>query len=137
MACPITVSALEAASLDPWDDGAFWVRYADQFTPRFEFTDTLSPGDVFAAAEAEWHTLAAPGHAAGALIFYLPKRRLLITGDALWEHGMGVILPLYGDLNRRFVGLASDELGPTLIRELQWVGAIKLVDGLLVPQMAA
>lgn len=94
--CPVTVSALEAPSLDPWDDDAFWLSYADQHVPQFRFTDTLAPGDMFRAGDTEWQVFAAPGHAMGALIFYSPKWRALITGDALWEHGLGAIMPREG-----------------------------------------
>jgi glyoxylase-like metal-dependent hydrolase (beta-lactamase superfamily II) len=95
--CPITVSSLEAPSLDPWDDEAFWLNYADQHAPPFRFTDTLSPGEVFSAGDTEWQVLAAPGHAMGALIFYSQKWRTLITGDALWQHGLGAVMPREGD----------------------------------------
>ena len=95
--CPITVSALDAPSLEPWDDDAFWMGYTDQYTPQFQATDKLSPGDSFFAGDSEWQAIAAPGHANGALIFYSPQHRVLITGDALWEHGMGAILPREGD----------------------------------------
>jgi glyoxylase-like metal-dependent hydrolase (beta-lactamase superfamily II) len=95
--CPITVSALEAPNLEPWNDDALWMRYADQFAPRFRFTDTLSPGEAFNAADTQWQALAAPGHAMGALVFYSPEHRLLISGDALWRHGLGAIIPREGE----------------------------------------
>src|SRR5258706_1131183 len=95
--CPITVPAREAAWLDPWDSQALWKGYADQFAPPFRFTDTISPRDEFRAADTTWRALAAPGHAMGALMFYCPERQLLVTGDALWENGLGAIMPHRGD----------------------------------------
>ena len=38
-----------------------------------------------------WQALAVPGHDMEALAFYNPERRILISGDALWENGFGVI----------------------------------------------
>ena len=41
--------------------------------------------------ELNWQALAVPGHDMEALAFYNPERRILISGDALWENGFGVI----------------------------------------------
>ncbi len=41
----------------------------------------------------EWQALAAPGHDMGALVFYNPEHRILISGDALWENGYGFVMP--------------------------------------------
>jgi glyoxylase-like metal-dependent hydrolase (beta-lactamase superfamily II) len=108
--CPITVSALEAPDLDPWSDEAFWMNYADQFAPRFRFTDTLSPGAVFHAADTDWQALAAPGHAMGALVFHSPEHRLLISGDALWRHGLGAVMPREGENAELEAALATLDL---------------------------
>ena len=43
-------------------------------------------------AEA-WQVHAAPGHDPHSLIFFEPGRRLLISADALWENGFGVVFP--------------------------------------------
>jgi glyoxylase-like metal-dependent hydrolase (beta-lactamase superfamily II) len=38
-----------------------------------------------------WRALAAPGHDMEALIYYCAEKRLLISGDALWQDGFGII----------------------------------------------
>ncbi len=43
--------------------------------------------------DLEWQALAAPGHDMGALVFYNAEHRILISGDALWEHGFGFVMP--------------------------------------------
>ncbi len=43
--------------------------------------------------DLEWRALAAPGHDMGALVFYNAEHRILISGDALWEHGFGFVMP--------------------------------------------
>lgn len=91
--CPISVPVGEAPYLEPWDGRAFWMGYADQYVEPFAFSDTLAPGDTLFAGDLEWQVLAAPGHDDGALIFYCPEHGILISGDALWEHGLGVIMP--------------------------------------------
>ena len=51
-----------------------------------------------------WQALAVPGHDMEALAYYNPEKRILISGDALWENGFGVIFPeLLGEAD----GLAS------------------------------
>jgi glyoxylase-like metal-dependent hydrolase (beta-lactamase superfamily II) len=41
----------------------------------------------------EWQSLAAPGHADPTLVFYNAQHRILISADALWEHGFGFVPP--------------------------------------------
>ena len=41
----------------------------------------------------EWQALGAPGHDPHSLIFYCPEQRMLVSADALWENGFGVIFP--------------------------------------------
>lgn len=40
-----------------------------------------------------WQALAAPGHDPHALMLYNADERILISGDALWRDGFGVIFP--------------------------------------------
>ena len=42
-------------------------------------------------AGIDWQVIAAPGHDRHAVMFYAPAERLLISGDALWEDGFGVV----------------------------------------------
>ncbi len=46
----------------------------------------------------DWPVLGAPGHDPHSLILYCAEERILISADALWENGFGVIFPeLEGD----------------------------------------
>jgi glyoxylase-like metal-dependent hydrolase (beta-lactamase superfamily II) len=46
----------------------------------------------------QWQALAAPGHDPHSLILYCPAHGILISADALWENGFGIIFPeLDGD----------------------------------------
>jgi glyoxylase-like metal-dependent hydrolase (beta-lactamase superfamily II) len=40
-----------------------------------------------------WEAIAAPGHDMDALMFWCASKRILISGDALWERGMGFVWP--------------------------------------------
>jgi glyoxylase-like metal-dependent hydrolase (beta-lactamase superfamily II) len=57
------------------------------------FDALIAPGDINVWGDLEWQALAAPGHDMGALMFWNPEHRLLITGDALWRNGFGFVLP--------------------------------------------
>jgi glyoxylase-like metal-dependent hydrolase (beta-lactamase superfamily II) len=91
--CRITVPDGEARHLNPWNPQALWLRYADQHAPRFEFTDTLMRGQSFTAGGLTWHAHAAPGHDDDALMYWNEKEKVLISGDALWQNGLGVVFP--------------------------------------------
>jgi glyoxylase-like metal-dependent hydrolase (beta-lactamase superfamily II) len=91
--CPIAFPESEAAAVDAWDEKALLYSYADQECERFGVDLRLSAGSTQVWGELEWQALAAPGHDMGALVFYNPEHRILISGDALWENGFGFVLP--------------------------------------------
>lgn len=91
--CRVSIPRDEAPLIDAWDEQALWLSYADQRCERFSFDDTVAPGDVLDWGDLQWRAIAAPGHDMGALMFHCEQERLLITGDALWENGFGVLLP--------------------------------------------
>jgi glyoxylase-like metal-dependent hydrolase (beta-lactamase superfamily II) len=91
--CRLSIPVGEAPLIEAWDERALWLSYADQRCERFEFDDTLAAGDVLDWGDLRWRAIAAPGHDMGALMFHCEEERLLITGDALWEDGFGVLLP--------------------------------------------
>jgi len=43
--------------------------------------------------DLEWRALSAPGHAMGALVFFNDAHQILISGDALWQNGYGIVMP--------------------------------------------
>jgi len=83
----------EAPIIERWDDEALLLSYADQRAERFRVDDTFSPGDTLAMGDLDWQVLAAPGHDTHATMLYAPETRILISGDALWENGFGVLFP--------------------------------------------
>ncbi len=95
--CRISVPAGEAATIAAWDENAMMLAYTGQSAERFSYTDTVAAGDALKLGGLEWQALAAPGHDPNALMFHAPEARILITGDALWENGFGLIFPeLFG-----------------------------------------
>jgi glyoxylase-like metal-dependent hydrolase (beta-lactamase superfamily II) len=91
--CTITIPAGEARHLRPWDAQAIWMGYADQYAEPFEFDAVMHAGDSFEGGGLTWQALAAPGHDMDALMFWCEAERVLITGDALWQNGLGFVFP--------------------------------------------
>jgi len=92
-ACRVSIPRDEAPLIDAWDEQALWLSYADQRCERFSFDDTIAPGDEFDWGDLHWQAISAPGHDMGALMFFCEEARLLISGDALWQNGFGIVLP--------------------------------------------
>ena len=74
-----------------WDEHALLLSPARQRGERFEHQRTLAPGDDIELGGLLWEVLAAPGHDMHALMFYCREQGVLISGDALWEDGFGVV----------------------------------------------
>ena len=89
--CRTSIPVGEALAIAAWDDTALMLGYTGQSAERFGYDDTIAPGDRLRLGGLEWEALAAPGHDPHALMFYAPAARILISGDALWENGFGLI----------------------------------------------
>lgn len=91
--CRTIIPAAEAPAVRDWDEEALSYRATGQQCPRFRFDATMAAGDVLSLGDMEWQVLGAPGHDPHSLILYCPAQRILISADALWENGFGVIFP--------------------------------------------
>jgi glyoxylase-like metal-dependent hydrolase (beta-lactamase superfamily II) len=89
--CPIALPVGEAAIVRPWDTRALLLEIADQRADRFDVDETFDDGDVLAIGERRWQVIGAPGHDAHAVMFFDADARILISGDALWQNGFGVV----------------------------------------------
>ena len=56
-------------------------------------TGLLQPGSTHRWAGLEWQVHAAPGHDPHSVILFAPAAGVLISADALWQHGFGVVFP--------------------------------------------
>jgi glyoxylase-like metal-dependent hydrolase (beta-lactamase superfamily II) len=91
--CPIALPAAEADAVLRWDQQALLLDYADQRCERYGCDERLEAGETYVWGDLAWTALAAPGHDMGALVFFNDEHRLLVSGDALWEHGFGFVMP--------------------------------------------
>jgi glyoxylase-like metal-dependent hydrolase (beta-lactamase superfamily II) len=76
-----------------WDEARLTFRATGQTCERFTFTETIAAGAHLKLGAMNWEVLGAPGHDPHSLILYCADERLLISADALWENGFGVIFP--------------------------------------------
>lgn len=76
-----------------WDPVALTYLPTGQLCPQFGFTQALQAGSSMRFGAQMWQVHAAPGHDPHSLIFFEPQSRLLISADALWENGFGVVFP--------------------------------------------
>ncbi|MBL8481568.1 MAG: MBL fold metallo-hydrolase [Rhodocyclaceae bacterium] len=88
--CTVVVPQGYAQILHEWDEQALLLSSANQRADRFQPDACIGPGDELEMGGLAWRTLAAPGHDMHALMFYCAERRLLISGDALWNDGFGI-----------------------------------------------
>jgi glyoxylase-like metal-dependent hydrolase (beta-lactamase superfamily II) len=91
--CRTLIPVADADSVRAWDEAALTYRATGQQCPRFGFDATVAPGDLLELGDLEWRVLSAPGHDPHSVILYCPQERILISADALWENGFGVIFP--------------------------------------------
>ncbi len=91
--CRIAVPEGEVAAIRAWDTEALWLDYAGQMAEPFTVDDVLRPGERLELGELDWEVIGAPGHDMGAVVFWNRRERILISGDALWEQGFGIVLP--------------------------------------------
>jgi glyoxylase-like metal-dependent hydrolase (beta-lactamase superfamily II) len=95
--CPIVLPEGEVPLISAWDEKKLLLAYCDQRADRFDVDEVVVPGESHVWGGLEWQALAAPGHDTGALVFYNPEHRILISGDALWENGYGFVMPVEVD----------------------------------------
>ena len=104
--CEIIVPAGLHAAIADWDKDALLLSPLGQQSARFQHDRLVGADDQLEMGGLNWQALAVPGHDMEALAYYNPEKRILISGDALWENGFGVIFPeLLGEAD----GLASTQ----------------------------
>lgn len=89
--CDIVVPAGMADAVERWDEDALLLSIADQAGERFAADATVQAGERLAMGGREWDVLEAPGHDMDAVVFHDPDRRILVSGDALWRDGFGIL----------------------------------------------
>jgi glyoxylase-like metal-dependent hydrolase (beta-lactamase superfamily II) len=76
-----------------WDEDALTFGATGQQCERFIHDGLIEPGGEIRMGGIAWTIHAAPGHDPNSVVLWAPEQAILISADALWEHGFGVIFP--------------------------------------------
>jgi len=83
----------EAAAVQIWKESALSYEPTGQLCPQFKFDGLLQAGQTLRLANLDWQVMAAPGHDPHSVILFEPAHKILISADALWANGFGVVFP--------------------------------------------
>jgi len=89
----------EAKAVSIWDAAALSYEATGQLCPRFKFEGLLQVGQILRLASLNWEVHAAPGHDPHSVILFEPTHKILISADALWANGFGVVFPELGGVD--------------------------------------
>lgn len=90
---PIVVPPGNADAVTRWDTMRLTHASTGQRSERFTHAGTLAAGEHFVAGGRRWDALAAPGHDPYSLMLFDAAHGVLISADALWGNGFGVVFP--------------------------------------------
>jgi len=91
--CTIDVPAGESAVVDAWAEDALTYKATGQHCPRFTRQGSIHVPSLVGAGRWQWEAIASPGHDPRSFALYQPELEVLISADALWENGFGVVFP--------------------------------------------
>ena len=98
----------QAKFVKDWDAASLTYDATGQQCPQFGYSHSLLPGASICLGSYSWDIHAAPGHDPDAILLFEASHRILISGDALWENGFGVVFPELEGAN------AFNDVGATL-----------------------
>ena len=107
-AARVAIPPGQASAVRHWDPVALTYTPTGQFCPRFDYDELLWPGGRLRAGALQWDVRSAPGHDPHAVLLHEPEHGVLISGDALWGNGFGVVFPELDGVD------AFEEVGATL-----------------------
>ncbi|MGS5089136.1 MBL fold metallo-hydrolase [Hydrogenophaga sp. A37] len=82
-----------ASAVTDWDEERLTYAPTGQHCPRFAHHGLLIPGTSLRLGTGIWQVHGAKGHDPHSIILFQPESRLLLSADALWQNGFGVVFP--------------------------------------------
>lgn len=83
----------QAEAVVHWDPVALTYSPTGQQCPQFGIDGLLEPGTEMQLGNEIWQIQGAPGHDPHSIVLFEPLSRTLISADALWENGFGIVFP--------------------------------------------
>jgi glyoxylase-like metal-dependent hydrolase (beta-lactamase superfamily II) len=90
---PVAVPPGQAQAVADWDAARLSYEPTGQRCDRFSHQRVLAIGEALRAGGRSWQVLAAPGHDPHSVILFDAEQGVLVSADALWENGFGVVFP--------------------------------------------
>lgn len=87
------VPEAELSRVRRWDRAQLSFDATGQRCDPFRADAPLCPGDTLRLGDLDWAVLSAPGHHPYTCLLFCAQHGILISADALWERGFGVIFP--------------------------------------------
>ncbi len=91
--CPVRIPPGSFDAAVSWDENRLSYRATGQRCEQFTPTARIEPGDLLQVGSRRWQVLAAPGHDPDSVMFFDDRHGVLISADALWQNGFGVVFP--------------------------------------------
>lgn len=114
---PLHIPPGQADAVSVWDESRLSYRGTGQRIERYAAQGLVEPGQAFVAGGREWQVLAAPGHDPHSVMFFDAAHGVLVSADALWEHGFGVVFPeIAGEPGFDDVGAALETIAALPVR---------------------
>ena len=76
-----------------WDEDELTFVATGQQCERFAYDGLIEPGSEIRMGGFAWRVHAASGHDPHSVVLWAPEPGVLISADALWQNGFGVIFP--------------------------------------------
>lgn len=117
--CEVWIPPGEAELVDVWDEHRLSYRRTSQQCSPFSYDALIHPQDALRLGGEDWRVLPAAGHDHAMVMLWCERLGILLSADALWQKGFGVIFPeLVG-----IPGFAEQKATLDLIGQLQprWV----------------
>lgn len=83
----------QADAVARWDEGELTFVATGQQCERFTHDGIIEPGSTVRMGGMDWRVYAAPGHDPHSVVLWAAEAATLISADALWHNGFGVIFP--------------------------------------------
>jgi glyoxylase-like metal-dependent hydrolase (beta-lactamase superfamily II) len=83
----------QAEAIKQWSETELSYVATGQRMERFVPDGLLQPGTELHAGSCSFEVWAAPGHDPDSVMLFERQRGLLVSADALWENGFGVVFP--------------------------------------------
>lgn len=91
--CVTWIPPGESDAAAAWDEDRLSYRPTSQQCPRFRFDALVHPQQTLQLGGEDWTVLPAQGHDDAMVMMWCDREGILVSADALWEKGFGVIFP--------------------------------------------